>query len=168
VTERLLEPLGMGDSGVGDAGGGDRLTGYAEGRAVEHWDHALPGLGEVECTAEDLGRYLTACLSPPDAGIGAAIRLTQMPRVRVDEHLQVGLAWMRRDEHILWHNGGTGGFAASVGIQLAERRALGILVNTHGRVVPVLDAAVLLALTGGDVARARPGPRGSRTGAGME
>ncbi len=153
LTERLLQPLAMTESGVGDTAAGTRMTGYAAGRAVAHWDHALPGAGGVDTSAGDLGRYLSACLSPRATALGTAIRLAQTPRVRIDEHREIGLGWITRDRRVLWHNGGTGGFSASVGIDRDAHRAIGIMVNVDGGSVGTLDGAVTLALAGGDVSR---------------
>lgn len=66
LAERLLKPLGMTCSGIGAAGNGIRLTGYADGAPAEHWDFALPGPGGVETTIADLSRYITACTEPPN------------------------------------------------------------------------------------------------------
>jgi serine-type D-Ala-D-Ala carboxypeptidase/endopeptidase len=147
LSERLLEPLAMSCSGIGPAGSGTRLTGHARGRPVSHWDFALPGPGAVEATIVDLGRYLSACLWPPPGPLGAAIELCQVPRVPIDERRAGGLAWMIVDGK-LWHNGGTGGFAASVGLDCAAGRGIGVLVNTRGRPADELTNAVMLALTG--------------------
>jgi len=51
------------------------------------------------------------------------------------------------------HNGGTGGFSASIGLRPDSRRAVGGLVNTSFRSAPILDSAVLAALTDGAVGR---------------
>jgi serine-type D-Ala-D-Ala carboxypeptidase/endopeptidase len=146
LSERLLEPLAMHCTGVGAAGGGTRLTGHAHHRPVRHWDHALPGPGAVEASVGDLARYLSACLSPPDSPLGGAIELCQQPRVPIDGQRSGGLAWMIVRGR-LWHNGGTGGFAAAVGLDRAARRGLGVLTNTYRRSSPVLTNAVRLALT---------------------
>jgi CubicO group peptidase (beta-lactamase class C family) len=150
LAERLLRPLGMTCSGVGAAGGGTRMTGHAEGgKRARHWDFALPGPGAVEATIGDLARYLSACLAPPPGPLGAAIRLCEQPRVRMGDGNAGGLAWIIAGG-VLFHNGGTGGFAASVAIDQAAGRAVGALVNTHGLSVSVLDAAVVTAVKGGD------------------
>ena len=142
-------------SGVGAAGGGTRMTGHAGGKPAGHWDFALPGPGAVEATVGDLARYLSACLTPPPGPLGAAIRLCEQPRVRMGDGNAGGLAWIVTGG-LLFHNGGTGGFSASVAIDQAAGHAVGALVNTHGRSVSLLDAAVITAVNGGDPRHARP------------
>src|SRR5664280_293953 len=94
LEERLLIPQSMTRSGVGSAGGGTRIFGHAARRTVRPWDFPLPGAGGVETTADDLARYLRLCSSPPDTALGAAARLTQTPRVRVNKQVQIGLSWL--------------------------------------------------------------------------
>ena len=48
LEERVLGPLGMTESGVGPAGDGTPVPGYAGGRRVPRWDQPLPGAGGVE------------------------------------------------------------------------------------------------------------------------
>ncbi len=155
LAERLLRPLRMTRSGTGAAGGGTRLTGHAGGKPAGHWDHALPGLGAVEATIGDLARYLAACLAPPAGPLGTAIRLCQQPRVRAGGGSAGGLAWIIIDG-LLFHNGGTGGFSASMAIDQAAGHAVAALVNTHGSSAPLLDAAVMAAVKGSDPRRIRP------------
>jgi D-alanyl-D-alanine-carboxypeptidase/D-alanyl-D-alanine-endopeptidase len=163
LAKRLLGPLGMTCSGVGAAGGGTRMTGHAGGKPAGHWDFALPGPGAVEATVDDLTRYLSACLAPPAGPLGAAIRLCEQPRVRMGGGNAGGLAWIITGG-LLFHNGGTGGFSASVAIDQAAGHAVGALVNTHGRSVSLLDAAVITAVNGDDPRRARPQGIGETAG----
>jgi serine-type D-Ala-D-Ala carboxypeptidase/endopeptidase len=163
LTERLLRPLGMTRSGVGSAGGGTRMAGHAGGRPVGHWDFALPGPGAVEATIRDLARYLTACLMPPDGPLGAAIRLCQQPRVRIGGTSAGGLAWIITDG-LLFHNGGTGGFTASMTIDQRAGHAVAGLVNTHGSSAPLLDTVIMAAVKGSDPRLARPRDSGEVAG----
>jgi hypothetical protein len=162
LTERLLGPLGMISSGVGGAGGGTRLTGHAGGKPAGHWDAALPGPGGVEATIEDLARYVAACLAPPDGPLGTAIRLCQQPRVHIGGQA-AGLAWIIIDG-LLFHNGGTGGFSASMTIDQAAGHAMAALVNTHGSSAPVLDAVVMAAIKGDNPRHVRPWDTGETAG----
>ena len=163
LAERLLGPLGMTRSGVGGAGGGTRMTGHAGGQPVGHWDFALPGPGAVEATIGDLARYLAACLTPPHGPLGAAIRLCQQPRVRIGGETAGGLAWIITDG-LLFHNGGTGGFTASMTIDQGAGHAVAGLVNTHGSSAPLLDAVVMAAVKGSDPRLARPRDSGEAAG----
>lgn len=133
-------------SGIGAADGGTRLTGHPHGRPVPHWDFALPGPGAVQASIGDVARYLSACLWPPHGPLGAALEFCQVPRIRIDEGRASGLGWsIARGK--LWHNGGTAGFAACVGLDRAAGRGPGVLVNTGGGSVVMTDT-VVLALTG--------------------
>jgi CubicO group peptidase (beta-lactamase class C family) len=160
LDERVLGPLGMTESGVGPAGDGTALPGYANGRQVTRWDQPLPGAGGVQTSAGDLARYLGACLVPPDSSLGAAIRLTQTAAVRVNEHLEIGLGWLIRGTTV-WHTGGTGGFTTAAGLNRANRRAFAVLVNAWAATMSVvLESALQLALAGQDPRAARPRPAG--------
>jgi D-alanyl-D-alanine-carboxypeptidase/D-alanyl-D-alanine-endopeptidase len=163
LAQRLLGPLGMTCSGVGAAGGGTRLTGHAGGKPAGHWDAALPGPGGVEATIGDLARYLAACLAPPEGPLGTAIRLCQQPRVRIDGQRSGGLAWIIIGG-LLFHNGGTGGFSASMAIDQEAGRGLAALVNTHANAASLLDAVVLTAVKGGDPRQVRPRDTGETAG----
>lgn len=163
LAERLLGPLGMTRSGVGAAGGGTRLTGHAGGKPAGHWDAALPGPGGVEATIGDLARYLAACMAPPDGPLGTAIRLCQQPRVRIDGQQAGGLAWVITGG-LLFHNGGTGGFSASMAIDQAAGHAMAALVNTHGGFPLLLDAVVTTAVKGHDPRQVRPRDTGETAG----
>jgi hypothetical protein len=150
-------------SGVSGAGGGTRLTGHAGGKPAGHWDFALPGPGAVEATIGDLALYLAACLAPPDGPLGTAIKLCQQPRVRIDGQPAYGLAWIIIDG-LLFHNGGTGGFSASMTIDQGAGRAMAALVNTHGGSAPLLDAVVMAAVKGTDPRQIRPPDTGETAG----
>jgi serine-type D-Ala-D-Ala carboxypeptidase/endopeptidase len=163
LAERLLGPLGMTRSGVGGTGGGTRLTGHAGGKPVGHWDLALPGPGGVEATIGDLARYLAACLAPPDGPLGTAIRLCQQPRVHINDQRAAGLAWIIIDG-LLFHNGGTGGFSASMAMDQEAGHAMATLVNTHGGSPRLLDAVVVTAVRGRDPRQARPRDTGEIAG----
>ena len=163
LAERLLGPLGMARSGAGGAGGGTRVTGHAGGKPAGHWDFALPGQGGVEATIGDLARYLAACLAPPEGPLGTAIRLCQQPRVRVDGQQACGLAWIITGG-LLFHNGGTGGFSASMAIDQAAGHAMAALVNTHASSAPLLNAVVMAAVGGSDPRQVRPRDTGETAG----
>lgn len=158
LEDRVLNQLAMKHTGVGAAGGGTRIQGHAKGRWVPHWDHPLPGAGGVESTIDDVARYAEACLAAasgvdpaPTTIPGAlvqAIKLAQTPLVDIDERRKVGLAWICLANRLLWHNGRTGGFTASLAVDGKSGRALAILVSTASGPPEILDRLVLRTLRG--------------------
>lgn len=129
LEQRIFEPLGMSCSGVLDQGRGDRIQGHARGRPVRVWTHHLWGAGGVEASAEDMARYLSACLTPPDSAVGRAIRMAEQPRYQIDPLRSAGLGWALGPPGYLGHDGGTSGFRAMLGIKQSEDRGAAVFVN---------------------------------------
>ena len=73
------------------------------------------------------------------------------------------LAWIITDGPP-FHNGGTGGFTASMMIDQGAGHAVAGLVNTHGSSAPLLDAVVMAAVKGSDPRLARPRDNGESAG----
>ena len=76
----------------------------------------MPAAGSLRSSAEDMLRFLAACLEPPAEPPGPALALAQVPHARIGKRLELGLCWMtsnaRRRPKVVWHNGGPGAFAA--------------------------------------------------------
>jgi CubicO group peptidase (beta-lactamase class C family) len=166
----LFGPLGMNDSTVGEAPGpqpglGNQRTllrGHSDDGEVESWTHPL-GAGGVDSTIADLARYVRACLNPPDAELGRALRAVQEPMVRVAEDTQQAPAWAVRADGIREHTGGTAGFSAYAAFHPGRARGVALLVNHGGSPVhgTFLAHAGRQALADGDprqVASAQPQP----------
>jgi len=147
LDQHVFTPLGMTCSGVPGQGGGTRVQGHAQGRLVAPWTHHLWGAGGVEASAEDMARYLSACLAPPDTACGTAIREAQRPRYRIDPLRSAGLGWAIGPPGYLGHDGGTSGFRAMLGLRPAVRR--GAAVFASDRRAPGLPVAVRRALDDG-------------------
>ncbi len=121
VQERICAPLGLDATTCHPADepvGRTRRGGARPG--VWHFS-AYAGAGALWSTVADLQRFLAAQLERPEGGLGEAIRLTQQVRVpgpRMDQCL----GWIRIEgregrEGLLWHNGGTAGYRAFVGVR---------------------------------------------------
>jgi len=163
VTERLLAPLAMTHSGVGQRGEGTPLPGHAADRQVPRWDHPW-GAGGVEATVADLARYARAGLFPPDTPLGAAIKLAQTPVLTRGNGSSQALAWVVEDGTICWHTGGTGGFSSCVMVDHRQGRAVAALLSYGGSPACAsrIKQAAQLALAGADPRRAaEPEPRPS-------
>ena len=129
LEERVFRPLGMTCSGVAGRGRGSRVLGHARGRPVARLTHHLWGAGGVEASAEDMARYLSACLTPPDSAAGRAIRMAQQPHHVIDPLRSAGLGWALGPPGYLGHDGGTSGFRAMLGLRPPARRGAAVFVN---------------------------------------
>jgi len=126
------EPLGLVDTRIqGDLDADQRARlarGHRRGdRAAAPWPLAgLPGAGALVSTVPDLLRFAAVQLEPEETPLGAAIRLSQAPVRR-----GVALGWMHAEgpDHLLWHNGGTGGFRSFLGLLPGRRIAVAVLTN---------------------------------------
>lgn len=146
LDRRVFQPLDMTCSGVAGHGRGSRIQGHAQGSPVPRWTRHLWGAGGVEASAEDMARYLAACVSPPDSATGWAIRMAQRPHHTIDPQRSAGLGWVLGPPGYLGHDGGTNGFRAMLGLRPPARLAAAILVND--RAAPGLPMAVRQALAG--------------------
>jgi CubicO group peptidase (beta-lactamase class C family) len=148
VRHRVLDPLGLHDTVlVPDEQQSLRVaSGYRwRGRPAPAWrlDGLAPAGGLLSC-ADDMLSFARAQLRPERTPLADALRLTQQRR---HEHRgsasSLGWAWTETGgTWLLWHNGGTGGFRAFVGIDPA-----------HGTAAVVLLTA--FSLRGGDLAGVR-------------
>jgi serine-type D-Ala-D-Ala carboxypeptidase/endopeptidase len=132
VHERVLEPLGVGD--VWAHGAPALATPHdRRGRPVAPWDMgAYAPAGCLRGTARGALALATACLEPPPA-MAEAVALALTPRARRGP-MRAGLGWMRtpagRDMLMWWHNGGTHGSRAFVGLVLETGRAVAAVTNS--------------------------------------
>lgn len=129
LEQRVFRPLGMACSGVAGCGRGRRLQGHARGAPVDPWTHHLWGAGGVEASAEDMARYLSACLAPADSAAGRAIRVAQQPHHPIDRLRAAGLGWAIGPPGYLGHDGATSGFRSMLGLQQPARRAAAVFVS---------------------------------------
>lgn len=140
VTTLIAEPLGMSDTRMTlDADQRPRLVpGHdARGNVVANWDmDALAGAGGLRSTVDDLLRFVAANLAPDDGPLGKALALAQGPRFDSGSGDRVGLAWqLLRDPYshrdVVWHNGGTGGYASFLGFDRAANLGI-VALSSHG------------------------------------
>ena len=139
VEERIAGPLGLGDTGIVlDASEQERLApGYSGGRPVPNWDiPTLAGAGALRSTADDLLRFLTAGLGLAQTPLDSAMARTSVPRAvtgsKGDSTRMIGLGWhiLETDSaHIVWHNGGTGGYHSFAAFDPEAKRGVVVLTN---------------------------------------
>ena len=148
---RVLGPLGM-DRTSTDPGPElvpNVATGHrgVRGRRREAPGWRLTGLapaGGLLSDAADVLRLASAALRPDETPLGAAVRMAQQRRhVRGSSAQGLGWAWNRTElGWLLWHDGGTAGFRAFLGVDLDRSSAVVVLLTRF-------------SLAGGDLAGVR-------------
>jgi D-alanyl-D-alanine-carboxypeptidase/D-alanyl-D-alanine-endopeptidase len=138
VRRRISDPLGMNST---------RITLPAEMQArliaghnqalkpVPNWDlPALAGAGALRSTANDMLRFLAACLGYTKSPLAPAMAAMRKERRATGvAGLEIALGWhilKRDDRELVWHNGGTGGYRSFVGLDEKARLGVVVLSNT--------------------------------------
>jgi serine-type D-Ala-D-Ala carboxypeptidase/endopeptidase len=137
LTERVLAPLGMAATAitVPPSSSTDLLPGHSRrGRPRPPIEDFMPAAGSLRSNAEDMLRFLSACLEPPSEPPGPALALAQEVQARIGKRVGIGLCWMiasrPRRPRVIWHNGGTWGFRSFAGFAPELRSAAVVLSNT--------------------------------------
>lgn len=133
LRERVLVPLGMSATGIEAAG--PAIKGHsARGRPRPPIADRMPAAGMLRSSAADMATFLAACLAPGEQAPGPALALAQRPAYTLGSRMSIGLGWMimtrREGPPVVWHNGGTWGFACVAGFCPANGHAAVVLANT--------------------------------------
>jgi len=138
VRDRICRPLGMTESAI------DLDDDLVERTAAGHGmaGNPMPLMkrpvfapsGGMKSTISDILRYMRANLDPSPTPLTNSITATQRPRVQVGRLTHYGLAWritiMPNGDRLIWHNGQSGGFSASVVLHPATQTGVALLTNT--------------------------------------
>ena len=137
VNELILQPLKMNSSWVSDQRQEKfAATGYSGTQPVKAWTwddkSVLTGAGGMVSSAEDMMKYLLANLeaATKKTPLDQAFSMTHQPRGDAGT-MKIGYGWHIRDEDIVWHNGGTGGFRSFAGFSKAKNKAVVVLTNSN-------------------------------------
>ncbi len=100
------------------------------GNKISNWDFAsLEAAGNILSTANDLSKFVVAQFDTSNR----ELMLTREKTFSVDDHLDIGLGWHiikdKSDGKWYWHNGGTGGYRASMTIDIENKRGIIVLSN---------------------------------------
>jgi CubicO group peptidase (beta-lactamase class C family) len=116
LAERILRPLGMHATSIQVAPDleGRVVGGHSRrGQPRPPIQDLMPAAGSLRSSAEDMLRFLSACLHPPAEPPGPALSLAQQPHARLGRKAEIGLCWLissrRKHPPVVWHNGGTWG-----------------------------------------------------------
>ncbi|HEX2722433.1 MAG TPA: serine hydrolase, partial [Gemmatimonadaceae bacterium] len=134
----ILDPLGMTDTRVElTASMKSRMAqGFnAEGTPMPLWElPVLAAAGGLRSTANDMLKFLAANLDSSSMPLGKVLHVARRATRQADRPgNRIGLAWHIVDlfgTTVTWHNGGTGGFRAFIGLDQAKGRGLILLSNS--------------------------------------
>ena len=157
---RLLTPLGLDDTTftLSDEQRTRLAPPFSEtGWPANTWHFdCLKACGGLRSTADDLLTYAEAVFAGGDAPLQPAFQLAMQPfRPTCEAERAIGLGWIvqplrvprgQPECRLIWHNGGTGGYAAFLGLLPERRSAIVVLSNSTGAVDPVLTKPVVTAL----------------------
>jgi len=137
LKDRILKPLRMGATAVtsGPDWSAKLIGGHSRrGRPRPPIEDLMPAAGSLRSNADDMLRFLTACLAPPTQPPGPALALAQQPQARLGKRLEIGFCWLLstppRSPKILWHNGGTWGFRSFAGFAPEVESGVILMANT--------------------------------------
>ncbi len=137
VHERICRPLGLSETlfALPAALRGRVAFGHdREGKRTSNWDLAgYNPAGGLKSTVSDLLIFLAAVLGHFEHPLAAA--MASQRRVRLPTgapSMEVALGWhvaKHEGDETVWHNGGTGGYRAFVGLDFAAGRGAVVLTN---------------------------------------
>ncbi len=138
--ERVWKPLGMTNTAIA-------LTPWMkahlalghdeQGSVTANWDlDALAGAGAIRSTTIDMLKFAAANVHPERGPIEKAMAFAQTERAPAGApQLTIGLNWLSNHafgDTIVWHNGGTGGYRAFIGLAPSRRMAVVVMTNSAG------------------------------------
>ena len=137
VEAQVLSPLEMTGATVAGWRSGNRASPLsAQGEPVSAWDfRALAGAGAVRGSLADALKFLQASMTACEAETPLAVancQAQQATGVSTGPNAPQGLGWIRyRSDagEIVWHNGGTGGFASFLGFNTDKGVGIVLLAN---------------------------------------
>ncbi len=137
LEQRILRPLGMRSTlATLTPQPRSRLAqGHDEaGKPTPDWDiPALPAMGALKSTANDMLSFLAANMESDSRPFGQLFTPLHAPRTTMDEETKVGLAWQighATNRSMVWHGGGTGGSRALIAFEPEKQMGVIVLCNS--------------------------------------
>ena len=101
-----------------------------QGNEVPNWEFSvLAGAGGIKSNVKDLAKYGIAQLDT----LNKELELTRQKTIEVNDNMNIGLGWhiikSKSNNKLYWHNGGTGGYTASMSIDTKSKIGVIILSN---------------------------------------
>ena len=101
-----------------------------DGEVIPNWDfEVLAGAGAMVSTLGDLSNFALAQFDEKNS----ELQLTHRPTFKVNNKMSIGLGWhvlkKQKGVELIWHNGATGGYRASMALDLKKKNGVIILSN---------------------------------------
>lgn len=133
LDELITKPLEMNHTFInGMRAEKPMASGYADKIPMKAWtwndQSVITGAGGIVSNAEDMMKYLVAQMNT-NSPLSKAFTLAHQPRADAGK-MKIGYGWHIRDEHLVWHNGGTGGFRSFAGFDKVKNKAVVVLTNS--------------------------------------
>ncbi|MFO7744138.1 MAG: serine hydrolase domain-containing protein [Psychroflexus sp.] len=135
LSEKIFHPLEMNQSTLRET---EIQSGLVQGldqngNPTPAWEMGVfEGAGAILSSTKDLSQFVKAHFKEDED----AFSLTLMPTFLVNPNLRLGLGWhILQDDagnDLYWHNGGTGGYSASIYMVPESQKAVVILTNVSG------------------------------------
>ncbi|MGF1451062.1 MAG: serine hydrolase domain-containing protein [Opitutales bacterium] len=145
IRNQVLEPLGL-DAIAAELDETQRkrlATGFKGQTQVPPWDYgALEGAGQLMGSAEALIAFLKAAANFEPSPLEETFRQMRKTVLPAEDHEDTWMAFgwhvtTPRDAQLFWQSGLTGGYAAFIGYDLLNRRAVVVLANAGESVEPL-------------------------------
>jgi CubicO group peptidase (beta-lactamase class C family) len=154
LAKRILRPLGMGETAIrlSEEQKKKLAPGHDDsGEPASGWTFAtLEACGGIRSNVRDMLRFLEAAMAKAGTPLEPAFAFAQQPwREQTGKDAEVGLCWQRSHSRrglLLWHNGGTGGYASYMGFHPTTGIGVVVLCNGNERAVDKLGLTILEAL----------------------
>lgn len=140
VRQRITGPLGMSSTAIALTPSMHQhlAIGYdMPGRVAANWDMpVLAGMGALRSSTADMLKFVGANMGLLKTPLYGAMQAAHQPRHALEgkPELSVGLGWHvleQHGSHIVWHNGGTGGYRTYIGFDTSTQRGVVLMSNSH-------------------------------------
>ncbi|MDG2095382.1 MAG: serine hydrolase [Phycisphaerales bacterium] len=160
MIELIAAPLNMNSTTIKPRPEDDQHVagGHAGTIAVSAWDiPTLAGAGDINSTLNDMLIFTAANLGQLETDLYKTMKNSHTPRTKqAGGSTTIGLAWHVTGEpgrEIIWHNGGTGGFASFMGVRPNTGEGVVVLSNASYRGVDSIGFHLLDSDTPLDIVR---------------
>ncbi|WP_179008310.1 serine hydrolase [Winogradskyella forsetii] len=136
VIEKIAKRLDMDDTRIVFT---DRMKerlayGYNdELKQTNNWDiTSLAGAGAIRSSTRDMVNFIKANMETNNSSLNKAMKLShQIAFSDATKNFNIGLGWhFAKNDSIIWHNGGTGGYRAFIGFNKNTDEGVVVLTNS--------------------------------------